>query len=74
MCFVPLSCWHSVLFFLRMCQYKTLIYKKLLWVKKFSGYLAAMTWGAEEIVDLQPEVDNIGQVLGEDLDDYKRRG
>ena len=56
MCFVPLSCWHSVLFFLRMCQYKTLIYKKLLWVKKFSGYLAAMTWGAEEIVDLQPEV------------------
>ena len=27
MCFVPLSCWHSVLFFLRMCQYKTVIYK-----------------------------------------------
>ena len=33
-----------------------------------------MTWGAEEIVDLQPEVDNIGQVLGEDSDDYERRG
>ena len=37
---------------------------------KFSGYLAAMTFGAEEIVDLRPEVDNVGQVASQnDHDD-----
>ena len=39
---------------------------------KFSGYLAAMTFGAEEIVDLRPEVDNVGQVNSQndvDVDD-----
>ena len=37
---------------------------------KFSGYLAAVTFGAEEIVDLRPEVDNVGQVTSQnDHDD-----
>ena len=36
---------------------------------KFSGYLAAMTFGAEEIVDLRPEVDNVGQVVSQNDDD-----
>ena len=36
---------------------------------KFSGYLAAMTFGAEEIVDLRPEVDNVGQVASQNDDD-----
>ena len=35
----------------------------------FSGYLAAMTFGAEEIVDLQPQVDNVGQVASQKDDD-----
>ena len=35
----------------------------------FSGYLAAMTFGAEEIVDLQPQVDNVGQVASQNQDD-----
>ena len=31
--------------------------------------MVAMTFGAEEIVDLQPDVDNVGQVAWQDDDD-----